>query len=357
MSTSFLDIGPNDASHNPFLLSELTNEDVSVPSTSFDSDDALVEHFSQEFAKNPEALQQLAAHLVQPIGSSDATTARTVEVHPTAGFVCKTATTTETKKHMQGTNVYINVCYAPEIPQPITTTEREIQRALNAEPGAVYQIPLSLGEMRGDANRAGKPNLVFDACIHTNPYVRAERDLDYRLYVLELAMELVEEKEGVTLSRGNYMLAEIFVSLESCLSAIPYHIAKNTFNFTFPEFKMPNIKSKGTIPKRVIRLPKPPLVSELAPSSTSAMLKIQPITTSTKAKSKTDTLSSDPQAATPKYEISRPNGDGLTISIHLSELVGPLSIRLVSDGRRRAAAAHLLRTWQIPSGCGATGGD
>ncbi|RUP43073.1 hypothetical protein BC936DRAFT_137668 [Jimgerdemannia flammicorona] len=138
---------------------------------------------------------------------------------------------------------------------------------------------------------------------------------------------------------------------------IPYHIAKNTFNFTFPEFKMPNIKSKGTIPKRVIRLPKPPLVSELAPSSTSAMLKIQPITTSTKAKSKTDTLSSDPQAATPKYEISRPNGDGLTISIHLSELVGPLSIRLVSDGRRRAAAAHLLRTWQILSGCGATGGD
>lgn len=51
-------------------------------------------------------------------------------------------------------------------------------------------------------NVAGKTILIFDACINTNPYIRAEGDLDYRLYILELAMELVNEKEGVSLSRG-----------------------------------------------------------------------------------------------------------------------------------------------------------
>lgn len=42
----------------------------------------------------------------------------------------------------------------------------------------------------------------MDACINTQPYLRTEKDLDYRLYILELSMEYVEDAESITLSRG-----------------------------------------------------------------------------------------------------------------------------------------------------------
>lgn len=48
--------------------------------------------------------------------------------------------------------------------------------------------------------------LVVDACIHTEPYRRTEQDFDYKLYIMELAMEWVEEKCHVELSRSTYYL-------------------------------------------------------------------------------------------------------------------------------------------------------
>jgi hypothetical protein len=70
----------------------------------------------------------------------------------------------------------------------------------------------------------------MDACVHTQPYLRSEKDLDFRLYLLELAMEYVEDIVSVSLSR---------------------------------EFTMPSAKSIGTIPTRVLRLPKPSLMTAI----------------------------------------------------------------------------------------------
>jgi len=47
-----------------------------------------------------------------------------------------------------------------------------------------------------------KAYLVVDACIHTDPYKRTKKDFDYKLYIMELAMEWVEEKCRVELSRS-----------------------------------------------------------------------------------------------------------------------------------------------------------
>jgi hypothetical protein len=70
----------------------------------------------------------------------------------------------------------------------------------------------------------------MDACIHTQPYLRSEKDLDFRLYLLELSMEYVEDIVSVSLSR---------------------------------EFTMPTAKSIGVIPTRVLRLPKPSLITAI----------------------------------------------------------------------------------------------
>lgn len=81
----------------------------------------------------------------------------------------------------------------------------------------------------------GNTIMIADACINTQAYLRTERDLDYRLYIIELSIEWVEEKEELELSR---------------------------------EFSMPSIRSKGTIPPRTLRLPKPALISAIKQKKT-----------------------------------------------------------------------------------------
>ncbi|OBZ87638.1 PIH1 domain-containing protein 1 [Choanephora cucurbitarum] len=161
---------------------------------------------------NPSQLEQLAA---QVLNQDD-----TVNVQPQAGYVCKTRVVEcqSNSKYAKGTLVYINICYAPEIPAPPIADEKEIERALNAEPGASYQVPLSMGQPRTHSNGA----LVMDACINTQPYLKSEKNLDFRLYLLELAMEYVEDIVAVSLSR---------------------------------EFTMPSVPSIGKIPSRLLKIP------------------------------------------------------------------------------------------------------
>jgi hypothetical protein len=76
-----------------------------------------------------------------------------------------------------------------------------------------------------DDNKSNK-GVIMDACIHTQPFIRSEHDLDFRLHVLELAMEHTEDALSVHLSR---------------------------------EFTMLKLPGKGMpIPKRIIHVPKSP---------------------------------------------------------------------------------------------------
>lgn len=46
---------------------------------------------------------------------------------------------------------------------------------------------------------------MVDACVHTDAYKRTEKDFDYKLYIMELAMEWVEEKCQIELSRSMFL--------------------------------------------------------------------------------------------------------------------------------------------------------
>ncbi|KAI8084017.1 pre-RNA processing PIH1/Nop17-domain-containing protein [Gilbertella persicaria] len=202
---------------NPFLIEkpkkdfeQLTQEEKT----------ALLDQLSSQ--ADPEAFERLAAHFLNQATKQDF---NTVNVQPQPGFVCKTRVI-QSKQYAVNTVVYINICYASAIPAPPLTDEKEIQKALNADPNSNYKVPLSMGQLRYDEKNA----LVMDACVHTQPYLRSEKDLDFRLYILELAMEYVEDLLSVSLSR---------------------------------EFTMPNTKCIGKIPTRVLRLPKPSLLSSV----------------------------------------------------------------------------------------------
>ncbi|KAF9948283.1 hypothetical protein BGZ65_008180 [Modicella reniformis] len=129
------------------------------------------------------------------------------------------------------TMVFINICHSDQMPKPTAASQDEIRKAINAEEGSTYQVPFQLSPPREYPEESGSMSyLVVDACIHTEPYKRTEKDFDYKLYIMELAMEWVEEKCRVDLSRN---------------------------------FQLPDIQSKDELKKRPVILPKPPAIQEV----------------------------------------------------------------------------------------------
>ncbi|KAF9284564.1 hypothetical protein BGZ68_004599 [Mortierella alpina] len=232
---SFLDFDNADSQGSAFLLPSLAS--TQSPAQSAEARDAADEDaLLAEFKSNPKAALALAESYMT---ASQAPRHAMTDITPVPGFVVQTMTTGESSKVPIGskyvsfgkdTVVFINVCSSDLMPKPSNATEAEIKRAINAEEGTTYQVPFQLSPPREYRDPVAKSYLVVDACIHTEPYRRAEKDFDYKLYIMELAMEWVEEKCRVELSRN---------------------------------FQLPNIKSKDELKKRSVILPKPPAIQEL----------------------------------------------------------------------------------------------
>ncbi|KAI9012983.1 PIH1 family [Gaertneriomyces semiglobifer] len=155
----------------------------------------------------------------------------TTEVIPLPGFVVKTHNRVKVQDWLPGLKVFVNICHSPKIPAPPPATDDEIRRAVSAEDNTAYKVPLSLSSPRPGQDKSGKACLIFDACVHTNPLNKALRDPDYKLFLIELALEWIEEKHKLELSR---------------------------------EFSMPKMLSKGQLATHFIRRPPRPIVSEVA---------------------------------------------------------------------------------------------
>ncbi|KAF9961969.1 hypothetical protein BGZ72_000592 [Mortierella alpina] len=232
---SFLDFDNADSKSSAFLLPSLASphpQAQSAEARDAADEDALL----AQFKDNPKAALALAQSYMT---ASQAPRHAMTDITPVPGFVVQTLTTGDSSKVPIGskivsfgkdTAVFINVCSSDLMPKPSNATEAEIQRAINAEEGATYQVPFQLSPPREYRDSVAKSYLVVDACIHTEPYRRAEKDFDYKLYIMELAMEWVEEKCRIELSRN---------------------------------FQLPNLKSKDELKKRSVILPKPPAIQEL----------------------------------------------------------------------------------------------
>ncbi|KAG0310377.1 hypothetical protein BGZ97_012601 [Linnemannia gamsii] len=275
---SFLDFDDTPNKGSSFLLnntSDLTS-DSSIrdkPTTNATRDLADEEALLEEFKKNPKAAMALAESYISAAqGPRQAMT----EITPLPGFVVQTRTTKQSSQVPMGNNtvvypaetvVFINICSSDLMPPPSKATETEIRRAIQAEEGVTYQVPFQVSPPREYRDSVAKAYLVVDACIHTEPYKRTEKDFDYKLYIMELAMEWVEEKCRVELSRN---------------------------------FELPNIKSKDELKKRSIILPKPPAIQEMGDISGTNQL--TPPTRSTTLPSKIQEVS------TPKPVKKEVNG-------------------------------------------------
>ncbi|KAF9128896.1 hypothetical protein BGX30_014153 [Mortierella sp. GBA39] len=262
---SFLDFDDKPTKGSSFLLNTTTptsdtpSNDTNIATRDLEDEEALLE----KFKKNPKAAMALAeSYITAAQGPRQAMT----EITPIPGFVVQTRTTKQSNQVPLGnktvvypaeTAVFINVCSSDLMPQPSKATEAEIRRAIQAEEGVTYQVPFQVSSPREHRDSVAKAYLVVDACIHSEPYKRAEKDFDYKLYIMELAMEWVEEKCRVELSRN---------------------------------FELPDMKSKDELKKRSIILPKPPAIQEMGDISGTKQYTL-PTTTTTATPSKTQGVS------------------------------------------------------------------
>ncbi|RKO94328.1 PIH1 family, partial [Blyttiomyces helicus] len=212
---------------------------------------------------------------------NDPTTAPS-EILPEPGYVVKTFTESKVGDWPAGMKVFVNICHSPLIPPPPLVSDEELRRALNAEDNATYKVPLSLSPPRPDRDKSGKTCLVFDACVHTDPVMKAFADGDFRLFLTELALEWVEEKHKLQLSRA---------------------------------ITSPKMKSKGALVKHTIRRPLRPYIAEVKPPA-AAVPKSAPTTTDPKT-----VIATLPQE--PRYDIIAEPAKGkpefLVIHIRLPE--------------------------------------
>ncbi|KAI9140975.1 pre-RNA processing PIH1/Nop17-domain-containing protein [Paraphysoderma sedebokerense] len=212
-------------------------------------------------------------------------------IQPQSGFVLKTHLNKSTQSYPAGLKVFINMTHSPEIPAPPLCTDEEIKRAIEAADTS-YKVPLSLAELRDGEDKGGRPCVVFSACINSDPFFKSENDFDFKLFIIELAMELIEERFKMELSR---------------------------------EFTLPKLKHKGPVMPHVIRRPKRAAITDLSRDKVkdkSSATNPKSLIMTSEAEPKIIPLSSQKEKI-PNYRVTKSDdGTKLLIDIELPELVG-----------------------------------
>ncbi|KAI9203803.1 pre-RNA processing PIH1/Nop17-domain-containing protein [Polychytrium aggregatum] len=227
--------------HGPVAMSiEDLLASATQPSRSQPTDemaDPSFQDFLRTMSENPELAAKVLSGLpADPLAQPDEHP-KAFEVVPEPGFVVKTLNQTEVGDWAAGLKVFINLCHSEQIPPPPLASDEEIRRALNAEDNTAFRVPLSLSGPKAEKDKSGRACLVFDACINTQPFLKCMADEDFKLFLVELSMEWVEEKHRLDLSR---------------------------------EFTLPKLKTKGQLSKHIIRRTQRPQISEINPVLTSA---------------------------------------------------------------------------------------
>ncbi|KAL5478773.1 hypothetical protein ACEPAI_2050 [Sanghuangporus weigelae] len=116
---------------------------------------------------------------------------------------------TQTLQIPVGTKVFLNIAWDKRVPAPPEASEELVRRAMagadldddERDGLAGYYVPVVVSEPREDLDKSGKPSIVFDCVFSASLKSRCLKDKEFKLYLIELALEHVEEKAHMMLSR------------------------------------------------------------------------------------------------------------------------------------------------------------
>ncbi|KIY69267.1 hypothetical protein CYLTODRAFT_349898 [Cylindrobasidium torrendii FP15055 ss-10] len=129
-----------------------------------------------------------------------------VTLKPIPGFCIKTSTLQDGKNTPKGIKVFVNIAWESQVPAPPDASDEVIQRAMAGQDDEKmseggYYVPVVVSEARSDLDKKGNSSLVFDCIYNKSLKLRALKDPDFKLFLIELGLQQLEAKNGVLLSR------------------------------------------------------------------------------------------------------------------------------------------------------------
>ncbi|XP_022658115.1 PIH1 domain-containing protein 1-like [Varroa jacobsoni] len=103
---------------------------------------------------------------------------------------------------------FINLCHTEEIPSPKELSEGELARILESDNFTAYRVPLSLGLPHDEQDKSGKPSMAYDVIINSKFFCKVAESELFRTFVILLAVQGVEDKYNIQLSRENYVILQ-----------------------------------------------------------------------------------------------------------------------------------------------------
>ncbi|GBF96758.1 hypothetical protein Rsub_09614 [Raphidocelis subcapitata] len=184
-----------------------------------------------------EDLQEMLRNVKRGKGQPVEETA-TEEITPAPGFVVKTA-------DQDGRKVFVNVCSSDRIPAPggwadglppeavesALVSAAASDGAAGAPPPEALRLPISVGSLRGDADKRGEACGAVDVVLNSGVLAAAARHRPLKAFLIDLVLSQVGQKHGLELD---------------------------------PKYKLPKMAYKGGAPApQRVRCERQPLVREL----------------------------------------------------------------------------------------------
>ncbi|CAG8570280.1 12048_t:CDS:2 [Rhizophagus irregularis] len=141
------------------------------------AEEVFLEELSSQLAENPKAMAAITEEYMKTT-KSDGQDFESIQLLPNPGFVIKI------------------------LPCPPNATETEIKKSMNGDEDSIYRVPTVISNIREDKDNKEDLCYVCDAIIHTLPFKRTREDSDFKLYIIELAVEMIEEQFNLELTRN-----------------------------------------------------------------------------------------------------------------------------------------------------------
>ncbi|KAG6812693.1 hypothetical protein H0H92_001322 [Tricholoma furcatifolium] len=192
-----------------------------------------------------------------------------IALKPVAGFCIKSSTnqpalyTPDDGQPVTipvGFKVFVNIAWDPNVPAPPPGSEEMIHRAMQGQdvdelnPDGWY-VPVVVSNGRQDKDKAGKPSLVFDCVYNTSVKSRTLTDPEFKLFIVELALQRIEAQSSLVLSR---QIGTPNIASKGKLSPRTVHI---------PSFLVTEGSKNATSTAQAGPPTKPPLIQEITPAT------------------------------------------------------------------------------------------
>ncbi|KAG5361934.1 Protein interacting with Hsp90 1 [Yarrowia sp. C11] len=122
-----------------------------------------------------------------------------VTVHPKPVYAIKTRLATSAKGREQGTKVFVNVCYDPNLPPPEVPFGPNTVRDL--ENGIDWHLPVVMGAERKDTDNKKQLCYVWDCVVPLSVLEASMTSIEVKSLLIETCLEVVEMNNGLVLSR------------------------------------------------------------------------------------------------------------------------------------------------------------